>query len=155
MTDSGFLSDEALACLSDVRLLAIESNHDEHLLDIGPYPTALKRRVASDAGHLSNVQSAKYLESLLSARLETVVGMHLSETNNEPRLAVQAAQQVLANECHPCALCRRGAASSGQPMVKWRKTMRPQGRRAICPPCPSWRGAAKTAQCAAAEADRY
>ena len=116
VTDSGFLSDEALACLSDVRLLAIESNHDEHLLDIGPYPTALKRRVASDTGHLSNVQSAKYLESLLSARLETVVGMHLSETNNEPRLAVQAAQQVLANECHPA---RYVAAAQHRPVSLW------------------------------------
>ena len=35
VTDSGVLSDEALACLSDVRLLALESNHDAHL---GPYP---------------------------------------------------------------------------------------------------------------------
>lgn len=35
-----------------VRILAIESNHDEKLLAEGPYPYVVKRRIASDAGHL-------------------------------------------------------------------------------------------------------
>lgn len=101
ITDSGVLSDEALACLSDVRLLALESNHDAHLLEVGPYPSYLKRRVASDVGHLSNAQSAAYLERLLSSKLERVAGMHLSETNNEPLLAVRAAEDALERACHP------------------------------------------------------
>lgn len=101
VTDSGVLSDEALACLSDVRLLALESNHDAHLLEVGPYPSYLKRRVASDVGHLSNAQSAAYLERLLSSKLERVAGMHLSETNNEPLLAVRAAEDALERACHP------------------------------------------------------
>lgn len=101
VTDSGVLSDEALACLSDVRLLALESNHDAHLLEVGPYPSYLKRRVASDVGHLSNAQSAAYLERLLSSKLERVAGMHLSETNNEPLLAVRAAEDTLERACHP------------------------------------------------------
>lgn len=100
-TDTGVLTDEALACLSDVRLLALESNHDAHLLEVGPYPTALKRRVAGEGGHLSNAQAAEGLERLLSPRLERVVGMHLSETNNEPRLALSASQEVLERERHP------------------------------------------------------
>lgn len=116
ITDSGVLSDEALACLSDVRLLALESNHDAHLLEIGPYPSYLKRRVASDVGHLSNAQSAAYLEQLLSARLERVVGMHLSETNNEPLLAARTAECALDRACHPA---RYVAAAQHRAITLW------------------------------------
>lgn len=116
VTDSGVLSDEALACLADVRLLALESNHDAHLLEIGPYPSYLKRRVASDVGHLSNAQSAAYLEQLLSARLERVVGMHLSETNNEPLLAVRSAERMLDRACHPA---RYVAAAQHRAITLW------------------------------------
>jgi phosphoribosyl 1,2-cyclic phosphodiesterase len=35
-------------------LIILEANHDEEMLRYGPYPTYLKRRVASDVGHLSN-----------------------------------------------------------------------------------------------------
>lgn len=115
-TDSGVLSDEAVACLSDVRLLALESNHDARLLDIGPYPSHLKRRVASDFGHLSNAQSAAYLERLLSARLERVAGMHLSETNNEPQLAMRAAEGVLERACHSA---RWTAAAQHRAVTLW------------------------------------
>ena len=115
-TDTGVLSEEALACLSEVRLLALESNHDARLLETGPYPAALKRRVASDAGHLSNDQSADGLRRLLSARLERVAGMHLSETNNEPRLAAQASRAVLAREGHPA---RYDVASQHRPLSLW------------------------------------
>lgn len=116
VTDSGVLSDEALACLADVRLLALESNHDAHLLEIGPYPSYLKRRVASDVGHLSNAQSAAYLEQLLSARLERVVGMHLSETNNEPLLAARTAECALDRACHPA---RYVAAAQHRAITLW------------------------------------
>lgn len=116
VTDSGVLSDEALACLSDVRLLALESNHDAHLLEVGPYPSYLKRRVASDVGHLSNAQSAAYLEQLLSTKLERVVGMHLSETNNEPLLAVRSAECALDRACHPA---RYVAAAQHRAVTLW------------------------------------
>ena len=39
---------------SDVDVLVVESNHDEGLLESGPYPWHLKRRVAGSHGHLSN-----------------------------------------------------------------------------------------------------
>lgn len=100
VTDTGFLSDEAQSMLRDCRLLALESNHDPHLLEIGPYPTALKRRVAGNEGHLSNEQAAAALEALLSNRLEQVAGMHLSETNNLPRHCEAALTGVITRNCH-------------------------------------------------------
>lgn len=87
LTDSGFFPDGARSTFAEARLIALESNHDAHLLEIGPYPSVLKRRVASDLGHLSNAQAAEAVPLFVSEHLETVIGMHLSETNNQPRLA--------------------------------------------------------------------
>ena len=50
MTDSGIVTDAAHAHLQDVRLLALESNHDPRMLSEGPYPYVVKRRIASDEG---------------------------------------------------------------------------------------------------------
>lgn len=92
MTDSGVLTDAAIEALSDVDVLGIESNHDLRMLENGPYPHHLKRRIASDDGHLSNAAAADAVESLLSDRLRLVVGLHRSSTNNTASLA----RQVLA-----------------------------------------------------------
>ena len=61
MTDTGIVTGEADEALRDVRILALESNHDVQMLKDGPYPYPVKRRVGSDTGHLSNVQAAAYL----------------------------------------------------------------------------------------------
>ena len=90
MTDSGIVTGAAHEALGGVRLLALEANHDRHMLETGPYPAVLKRRVASDLGHLSNDQAAAELEHLISDRLETVCAMHVSENNNTYRLAQDA-----------------------------------------------------------------
>ena len=88
-TDTGMLGDRALELLSGVRILALESNHDAHMLATGPYPGFLKQRVAGDHGHLSNDQAAAALRELVGPDTETVVAMHLSEENNRPSVAVR------------------------------------------------------------------
>jgi phosphoribosyl 1,2-cyclic phosphodiesterase len=77
--------------------LILESNHDPELLAQGPYPPWLKQRVRSRHGHLSNQQSAELLGRLHHPELQRVTLAHLSETNNRPELAAQAAAQALAN----------------------------------------------------------
>ena len=88
MTDTGYVTDEALEALRGVRVLGIESNHDVQMLRRGPYPIYLKRRILSERGHLSNDQAAEALASLVSEDTETVVALHLSEENNLPTIAV-------------------------------------------------------------------
>lgn len=104
MTDTGVVTPEAHEALCDVRILALESNHDARMLREGPYPYVVKARIASDRGHLSNDQSAEELDRLLGERLETVVAMHLSENNNLPSLAERALGEVLARNDHPARL---------------------------------------------------
>lgn len=88
-TDTGELGDEALEALADARILALESNHDEHMLATGDYPAYLKARVAGPTGHLSNAQAAAALERLVGEDTETVVAMHLSQENNRPSICVR------------------------------------------------------------------
>lgn len=96
ITDTGIILPEALEALRGVRILGLESNHDEKMLKEGPYPRMLKERVASERGHLSNAQAAVALEALLDDRLETVVALHISENNNTYRLPVEALRSVVA-----------------------------------------------------------
>jgi phosphoribosyl 1,2-cyclic phosphodiesterase len=94
VTDLGWVHKDLIAHLRGVSTLFIEANHDAALLAIGPYPPEIQRRIRSGAGHLSNAQTAAALASLAPG-LEEVVLMHLSQANNEPHLALCAAEQAL------------------------------------------------------------
>lgn len=75
--------------------LILESNHDPEMLAQGDYPPWLKQRVRSRHGHLSNRQSAELLCKVHHPGLCQVTLAHLSQQNNSPELAVQAAGQAL------------------------------------------------------------
>jgi len=77
----------------------LECNHDIGLLASGPYPSALKARIASRLGHLDNQSSASLLAALDRRRLKHVIAAHLSQTNNTPELARAALAAVL--RCGP------------------------------------------------------
>jgi len=94
-TDLGHAPEHVVKALYGCDLLLLESNHDERMLREGPYPYFLKKRVASDLGHLSNRQSAELLTRLLHPGLRSVMLGHLSEQNNRPELARKAAQEAL------------------------------------------------------------
>jgi phosphoribosyl 1,2-cyclic phosphodiesterase len=81
-TDTGVLTPEAAEALADVDLLGLESNHDLRMLENGPYPSYLKRRIRSEQGHLSNPDACDAIEKLASDRLRHVFALHRSNTNN-------------------------------------------------------------------------
>lgn len=113
LTDSGAVTPAAHAALADVRILALESNHDPKMLAAGPYPYVVKQRIASNAGHLSNGQAAAELAALVSASRaagqrepQTVVAMHISQNNNEYSLAKRTLEAALAEaNCAADVLC--------------------------------------------------
>lgn len=90
VTDTGVLTDEIAEALAGCSTLALESNHDVTMLEQGPYPAFLKRRIASSQGHLSNEAAADAVERLMSDRLVRLIGMHRSRTNNTSHLAEAA-----------------------------------------------------------------
>jgi phosphoribosyl 1,2-cyclic phosphodiesterase len=104
VADLGSRSRLAWGRLSDLEVLILETNHDLEMLRNGPYPWALKQRVASRHGHLSNRDAAEGLGELVGDRLRWVVGYHLSRTNNLPALAAAALGEALAREGCPAAV---------------------------------------------------
>ena len=96
--DIGGRTQLAWGRLADLDCLLIETNHDLEMLRSGPYPWALKQRVAGRHGHLSNREAADGLPELLAARLRYVVLYHLSRTNNLPALAAAEVAETLARE---------------------------------------------------------
>lgn len=95
VTDLGHPTALVLDHCHDLDLLVLEANHDVDMLREGEYPPALKARILSRVGHLSNGSMAELLASVLSPRLKTVVMAHLSEQNNDPELVRVVAAQVL------------------------------------------------------------
>ena len=103
ITDSGIVTSVAHAALRDVRILALESNHDERMLKNGDYPYIIKKRIASELGHLSNPQATEELAALIAESRaaglrtpETVVAMHISQNNNDYDLPRAALEEGLA-----------------------------------------------------------
>ena len=94
-TDTGSDTPHIEAMLAGVDALVLECNHDAAMLENGPYPTSLKRRVGGRFGHLENGQSAALLDSLTHDKLQCVMAAHVSRKNNTAALAQRALAQVL------------------------------------------------------------
>jgi len=95
VTDMGLPSRAVIARLEGLDILIQETNHDLEMLRRGPYPWALKQRVAGDQGHLSNDQGSEMIGAVVGDELRWVVLYHLSETNNLPALAAARAAEEL------------------------------------------------------------
>ncbi|MDO4730824.1 MAG: MBL fold metallo-hydrolase [Clostridia bacterium] len=88
-TDLGYVSDEVFNSLNGCNTVVLESNHDIAMLECGPYPYELKRRILSDTGHLSNIACAKTLSKLVKNNTTRIMLAHLSKENNMEQIAYQ------------------------------------------------------------------
>ena len=88
-TDLGTYNEYTVECLRGMDVLLLEANHDINMLQVGPYPYALKQRILGNRGHLSNELSGKLLSRLLHDGLKTVFLGHLSKENNLAELAYE------------------------------------------------------------------
>jgi phosphoribosyl 1,2-cyclic phosphodiesterase len=95
LTDTGCSTPHIEAMLAGVDALVLECNHDAAMLENGPYPVSLKRRVGGRFGHLENGQSAALLDKLKHEKLQCVMAAHVSRKNNTSGLAQRALAEVL------------------------------------------------------------
>lgn len=95
-TDLGFISKSVYDAIIGCNIVVIESNHDIGMLQNGPYPYYLKRRILSEKGHLSNEACSKILPELVRNGATRFVLSHLSKENNIPELAYQTAVSLLS-----------------------------------------------------------
>jgi phosphoribosyl 1,2-cyclic phosphodiesterase len=94
-TDLGYITPNVRQELRRLDLLLLESNHDLEMLRDGPYPWAVKQRVLSRVGHLSNEAASEFLSTGYDGQARYVILAHLSENNNLPELARVAAERAL------------------------------------------------------------
>lgn len=87
LTDCGAYTDNMINCLCGCSAVIIESNHDPYMLNNGIYPPMLKKRVASELGHMSNDQCGTALCRLAKSGVRSAILAHLSKENNTPTLA--------------------------------------------------------------------
>jgi phosphoribosyl 1,2-cyclic phosphodiesterase len=92
---TGLVKDRLAAC----DCLILESNHDLEMLKVGPYPWALKQRVMSRQGHLSNEAVGQFLAEDFDLQARFIYLAHLSKNNNHPDLALLAASRALNSRC--------------------------------------------------------
>lgn len=93
-TDLGEMTKEVSDSLKRSKFLLLESNYEPELLRMCSYPYLLKRRIASETGHLSNNDAGKTISKLVEYGLENVMLGHLSKESNFPELA----QKTVLNE---------------------------------------------------------
>src|SRR5262249_31511565 len=95
VTDLEYLPENVRDRIREADALVIESNHDIEMLRTGPYPWALKQRVMSNVGHLSNEALAYFLAEYFDGTGRTVMLTHLSRQNNHPQIAFVSATRAL------------------------------------------------------------
>ena len=121
VTDLGVAKEVVRTAAADCDVLLLESNYDVEMLRWGKYPGWLKGRVASERGHLSNHQAKLVLQQVLGPHLQHVILIHLSEENNRPELALEAAR--LALEAEPTVKLTVAPRHEPGPLL----TFRPEG----------------------------
>lgn len=94
-TDMGAYDDYIIGKLAGSDVMVIEANHDIRMLEAGPYPYHLKRRILGNRGHLSNEASGRLIKSILNDHIKAILLGHLSKENNIPELAYETVKLEL------------------------------------------------------------
>lgn len=102
--DLGVIPDDFGRSLSGVRTLYIESNHDEDMLNAGPYHPSVKQRCLGPRGHLSNAQIAEFIAHEMPASVERLILGHVSKVSNDPQLAYASAKRAILRRGLNCTV---------------------------------------------------
>ena len=71
------------------------------MLQTGPYPYYLKKRILGEKGHLSNEKSGELLCRILHNDLKGILLGHLSKENNLPELAYETVRVEIELDDNP------------------------------------------------------
>lgn len=94
-TDTGYVTPQAREEVRRANTLIGEFNYDPEMLRRGPYPLHLQERIRGNAGHLSNELGGELAAWAAEQGASRVVLAHLSQENNRPQLALEAAERAL------------------------------------------------------------
>lgn len=94
-TDLGYFPKAIEYKLHSCDLVLLEANHDLDMLISGRYPYALKQRIKSRYGHLSNNDAGDAASKLAAAGVTSIILGHLSKENNSEQLAYRTVTDTL------------------------------------------------------------
>ena len=100
-TDMGHFNQYIIDNLQNLDAVLLESNHDVRMLETGPYPYYLKRRILGDHGHLSNENAGRLLCQILHDGLKHIFLGHLSKENNYEELAYETVRLEITEGDNP------------------------------------------------------
>lgn len=89
VTDLGHVPTKLVGFLGRCNTVLLEANYCPRMLEHGPYPPSLKRRVAGPLGHLANEDAAILAAALRKESTTALFLCHLSRTNNDPERALR------------------------------------------------------------------
>lgn len=115
ITDTGIVDDNMFQYALQSDVLFLESNYSEQMLINGRYPQFLKKRISSDVGHLSNFQTADFLERLRNndkCRIKQIYLCHLSKNNNSVSVVNEEIQTKYKGSI-PYRICERSELVMG------------------------------------------
>ena len=95
LTDVGSITSYIEEQYSGCDAFILEANHDQDMLQSGPYPVSLKQRVGGDYGHLNNDQAKALLAAIDTSKLQYLVASHISDKNNSVELARETLSEAL------------------------------------------------------------
>ena len=101
LSDAGFVTRSMVDCLAGIHSLFVEANYDDGLLEAdSKRPWAIKQRIRSRHGHLSNDQVAGLVREIAHPELRRIVLGHLSSDCNTPDLAIGGLRDCLSGLGH-------------------------------------------------------
>ncbi len=96
ITDLGHANRSVVHHVAGVNCLFVEANHDEQMLQADTKrPFAIKQRILSPHGHLSNRAAGELAKQVLTSALSHIILGHLSRDCNTPQLAQLAVESAL------------------------------------------------------------
>lgn len=109
-TDMGYVTEEIFESLCGCDRVIVESNFDYDMLTYGGDPPALKARISSRLGHLSNDNCARLVCALADRGITAFMLAHLSERNNTPVAALRTVCSALSHAGHAdsCSILAAG-----------------------------------------------
>jgi len=115
ITDTGKISKKMFYYAKNSDVLFLEANYNPQKLIDGPYPLYLKERIKSENGHLSNIESIKFLNFLSNqeTKIKHVYFCHLSEINNSPEILKEDIIKY-GNFKFPYIICPRNHMQMGK-----------------------------------------
>jgi len=113
LTDTGRILSHYREYAKGADVLFVEANYDEVMLEKGPYSVALKGRIRSEYGHLSNDDAVSFSKECAKIG-SRVYFVHPSANNNSPEKARSCAERGLSGSGISFTVLERGQGINGE-----------------------------------------